>query len=294
MILTCKARRPTRSVCIRDVALGGQAPIRVQTMVKQPTTNAAKVLDEIRRTACVYPRDLGEREILVLKELNLWEDALRCGPFRCDITRVSVPDRDSVEPFGEIVAGSPLPVVADIHFHAPLALAAMEKGCHKLRINPGNIGDPGLIREIAQESIRRKIPIRVGVNAGSLQKDLLEQYGPHSAVALAESARRSLEILENEGCRDLVVSLKANSAKLTIEAYRRMAKQCVYPLHLGVTEAGFGRAAVINSWAGIGVLLREGIGDTLRISLTEDPALEVVTGGLLQEYLGLRGEPRSG
>ena len=127
MILTCETSKPTRSVCIRDVTLGGQAPIRVQTMVKQPTTNPAKVLNEIRRTACVNPRDLGEREILVLKELNLWEDALRCGPFRCDITRVSVPDRDSVEPFGEIVAGSPLPVVADIHFHASLALAAMER-----------------------------------------------------------------------------------------------------------------------------------------------------------------------
>jgi (E)-4-hydroxy-3-methylbut-2-enyl-diphosphate synthase len=132
------------------------------------------------------------------------------------------------------------------------------------------------------------VPIRVGVNAGSLERDLLERYGPHSAEALAMSALRSVEMLESEGCRDLVISLKANSAKMTIEAYRIIAQRCDYPLHLGVTEAGFGRAAVVNSWAGIGALLQSGIGDTLRVSLTEDAVLEVVVGGLLLKYLGLR------
>ncbi|MFH1741441.1 MAG: flavodoxin-dependent (E)-4-hydroxy-3-methylbut-2-enyl-diphosphate synthase [bacterium] len=283
-----RERRASRSVRVKNLPIGDGAPISVQTMVKQPTSNVEAILKEIRCTARVRAEDLGEREANALRELNAWEDAVRYGPFTCDLTRVSVPDRDAVEPFGEIVAASPLPVVADIHFHAPLALAALEKGCHKLRINPGNIGDPGLVSEIAQEAVRRSVPIRVGVNAGSLQKDLLERYGPHSAEGLAESACRSLEILESEGCRALVVSLKANSAKMTIEAYRIMATRCDYPLHLGVTEAGFGRAAIVNSWAGIGALLQEGIGDTLRVSLTEDAALEVVVGGLLLEYLNLR------
>ena len=278
----------TRRVRVGGVLIGGNAPVSVQTMVKQPTAHVEAVLDEIRRTASVRAEDLGEREGNVLKELEAWEDALHFGPFKCDLTRVSLPDRSAVEPFGEIVSASPLPVVADIHFQAFLALAALEKGCHKIRINPGNIGDSGLVREIARESRRRGVPIRVGVNAGSLQKDLLERYGPHSAQGLAESALRSIEILESEGCGDLVVSLKANSAKMTIEAYRIIARQCEHPLHLGVTEAGFGRAAVVNSWAGIGALLQSGIGDTLRVSLTEDAALEVIVGGLLLEYLGSR------
>jgi (E)-4-hydroxy-3-methylbut-2-enyl-diphosphate synthase len=256
-------------------------------MVKQSTADVEAVLGEIRRTVVVRAEDLGEREANVLRELEAWDDAISFGPFQCDLTRVSLPDRSSIEPFGEIVSRSPLPIVADIHFQASLALAALEKGCHKIRINPGNIGDSSLVREIARESRRRGVPIRVGVNAGSLEKDLLERYGPHSAEALAMSALRSVEMLESEGCRDLVISLKANSAKMTIEAYRIIAQRCDYPLHLGVTEAGFGRAAVVNSWAGIGALLQSGIGDTLRVSLTEDAVLEVVVGGLLLKYLGL-------
>ncbi len=288
MKIPLRQRRESRPVAVQDVIIGGDAKISVQTMVKQPTDDVDAVLDEIGRTVSVNVEDLGEREQHVLGELEAWRHAKEQEPFRCDLTRVGIPSRDAIEPFGEIVSASPLPVVADIHFHAKWALAALEKGCHKLRINPGNIGDPGLVREIAQESKRRGVPIRVGVNAGSLQKDLLEKHGPHSPQALAESAMRSVQILEEESVQDLVVSLKANTAKTTIDAYRIVASQCDYPLHVGVTEAGFGRAAVINSWAGIGVLLREGIGDTLRVSLTEDPALEVVVGGLLLTYLGLR------
>ncbi len=288
MRIPVREQRETRRVTVRDVAIGGDARISVQTMVKQPTTHVAGVLEEIQRTVSVCVEDLGEREQHVLGELGAWRDAKDREPFRCDLTRVGLPNREAAEPFGEIVSASPLPVVADIHFHAKLALTALEKGCHKLRINPGNIGDPGLLREIAQESKRRSVPIRVGVNAGSLQKDLLEKHGPHSPGALAESAMRSVELMENVGMDDLVISLKANTAKMTIDAYRIVAAQCDYPLHLGVTEAGFGRAAVVNSWAGIGVLLREGIGDTLRVSLTEDPALEVVVGALLLKYLDLR------
>ncbi len=287
-VIKPKSRRLSRAVRVRELQVGGDAPVTVQTMVKQPTRDVGAVLREIHRTAVVSANELEDREINILKQLAAWDDAVQLGPFRCDITRVSVPDVESVRPLGEIVSGSPLPVVADIHFQGELALAALEQGCHKLRINPGNITDRGLLQEIAQEARRRHVPIRVGVNAGSLQKDLVDRYGLHSPQALAESAFRSVEILEGEGCRDLVLSLKANTAQATIAAYRLVADRCDYPLHLGVTEAGLGSAAVINSWAGIGVLLWEGIGDTLRVSLTEDARLEVVIGGLLLKYLGLR------
>lgn len=287
-------RRKTKQVKVRDVLVGGDAPIPVQTMVKVPTTDYDAVMHEIETSVCIHAEDLPLREQNILKELGCWEDAMELGPFHCDITRVSVPGEESAEVFERIVKNSPLPIVSDIHFRPPMALAALRAGTHKLRINPGNIRDPKLLRMIARESVDRGIPIRVGVNAGSLDPKLLTEYGDHSAEALAISATNSVRLIEEEGVSDIVVSLKANDARWTIDAYRRFAATNEYPLHLGVTEAGCGRAAVINSWAGLGALLQMGIGDTIRISLTEDSRLEVVVGHLLLHYLGLPRNPFHG
>ncbi len=280
-------RRVTRQVMVRNVPVGGDAPIAVQTMVKVPTTDYDSVMREIEASVSIHPEDLPGREQNILKELLCWEDACALAPFHCDITRVSVPEEESADVFERIVKNSPIPVVSDIHFRPPMAIAALKAGTDKLRINPGNIRDPKLLRQIARESIERGTPMRVGVNAGSLDRTLLEKYGNHSAEALAISATNSVRLMEEEGVNDIVVSLKANDARWTIDAYQIFAKQNDYPLHLGVTEAGCGRAAVINSWAGLGSLLQRGIGDTIRISLTEDSRLEVVVGHLMLHYLGL-------
>lgn len=290
----CKPRRKTRQVKVRDILVGGDAPISVQTMVKVPTENYDDVMREIESTVSIHVEDLPEREQNILKELQCWEDALELSPFHTDITRVSVPHEEAAGTFDKIVKNSPLPIVSDIHFRPPMALAALEAGTDKLRINPGNIRDPKLLKRIAQEAVRRKVPIRVGVNAGSLDPKLLAQYGEHSAEALAISATQSVRLMEEEGVEDIVVSLKANDARWIIDAYKIFAAQNDYPLHLGVTEAGCGRAAVINSWAGLGALLQMGIGDTIRISLTEDARLEVVVGHLLLHYLGLPRHPFNG
>ena len=272
---------------MRDIPIGGDAPIPVQTMVKVPTSDYDAVMKQIEASASIDPHALPEREQNILKELQCWNDACELAPLHADINRVSVPDEASAEAFAKIVKASPIPVVADIHFRMPMALAALEGGADKLRINPGNIRDPKLLRNIARESVARNTPIRVGVNAGSLDKDLRAQYGEHSAEALAVSAANSVQLMEEEGVTEIAVSLKANDARWTIDAYRIFAERSPYPLHLGVTEAGCGRAAVINSWAGLSTLLQMGIGDTIRISLTEDSRLEVIVGHLLLHYLGL-------
>ncbi len=280
-------RRKTRQVRVRNLPIGGGAPIPVQTMVKVPTTDYDAVMREIEASIRIMPEDLPDREQNILKELQCWEDACELAPFHSDVNRVSVPDEDSAGTFERIVRDSPVPLVSDIHFRPPMALAALEAGTDKLRINPGNIRDPKLLKKIAREAVARGTPIRVGVNAGSLDKDLLDRYGDHSAEALAISAANSTRLMEEEGVSNLVVSLKANDARWVIDAYRIFAGMNDYPLHLGVTEAGCGRAAVVNSWAGLGALLQMGIGDTIRVSLTEDSRLEVVVGHLLLHYLGL-------
>lgn len=282
-----KPRRQSKRLVIGGVPIGGGEPIAVQTMVKVPTTDYDSVMREIEGCIAIDPEQLPLREQNILKALGCWEDAMELRPFHCDITRVSVPNEDSAETFVKIVKNSPLPIVSDIHFRPPMALAALEAGTHKLRINPGNIRDPKLLKKIGSELRERGIPVRVGVNAGSLDRDLLAQYGNHSAEALAISAANSVRLMEEEGVEDIVVSLKANDARWIIDAYRRFAENSPYPLHLGVTEAGVSRSAVINSWAGLGALLQMGIGDTIRLSLTEDSRLEVVAGHLLLHYLGL-------
>jgi (E)-4-hydroxy-3-methylbut-2-enyl-diphosphate synthase len=280
-------RRKTRMVTVRDIPIGCGAPIPVQTMVKVPTTDYDAVMKQIESTAKVMPEDLGDREQNILKDMQCWELVCELAPFYCDITRVSIPNQESADTLARIIQNSPIPVVADIHFRSSMALAAIEAGTDKLRINPGNIRDPKLLKQIAREAVAHKVPVRVGVNAGSLDRDLLEKYGHHSAEALAISAANSTRLIAEEGVEDILVSLKANDARWVIDAYKIFAQDNDYPLHLGVTEAGCGRAAVVNSWAGLSALLQMGIGDTIRISLTEDPRLEVITGHLLLHYLGL-------
>lgn len=206
----------------------------------------------------------------------------------CDIARVAVPDAAAAESLREICRLSPLPVVADIHFDYRLALLSAEAGAAKIRINPGNIGGMDKVRAVASACRERGIPIRVGVNAGSLEKRLLDKYGGPTAEAMVESAADHIECLTACGFEDICLSLKASDVPLTVEAYRLAAKTFPYPLHLGVTEAGTSYNGTINSAVGIGALLCEGIGDTIRVSLTADPVEEVRAGTAILRAAGLR------
>jgi (E)-4-hydroxy-3-methylbut-2-enyl-diphosphate synthase len=208
----------------------------------------------------------------------------------CQIVRVAVPDEEAAEALKNFLARSPLPVVADIHFDHRLALRALEAGVHALRINPGNIGDRRKVEELARAAKDRRIPIRIGVNAGSLEKDLLEKHGRPTPEALVESALRHAEILEGLDFHDIKISLKASDVPTTVAACRLMAGKCDYPLHLGVTEAGTARAGSIKSAVGLGILLFEGIGDTIRVSLTAPPEEEVRAGLEILTSLGFRPE----
>ena len=193
----------------------------------------------------------------------------------CDILRVSVPSIDDVHLISAIKSEISIPLVADIHFDHRIAIRCVEEGVDKLRINPGNIGSHEKVREVSDVCRRNSVPIRIGVNSGSLEKDLLEKYGSPCADALVESAIRHVRLLEEQNFYDMVISIKASSVPTMIEAYRKLDKLCDYPLHLGVTEAGTERMGVIKSAVGIGSLLCDGIGDTIRVSLTEDPVLEI-------------------
>ena len=245
---------------VGGVLVGGDAPISVQSMTNTRTEDAAATLAQIGRLA-----DAG-----------------------CDIVRVAVPGKAAAAALREIVAGSRLPVVADIHFDHRLALAAAEAGVHGLRLNPGNIGGPERVAEVAAAASARGIPIRIGVNSGSLEKDILERDGRPTAAGMVESASRHAEMLEKVGFRDIVLSLKASDVLMGVEANRSMAARCDYPLHLGVTEAGTAAAGAVRSSVGIGILLAEGIGDTVRVSLAAPPEDEVRVGRLILSSLGLR------
>jgi (E)-4-hydroxy-3-methylbut-2-enyl-diphosphate synthase len=205
-----------------------------------------------------------------------------------DIVRVAVPHWEDAEALSAIAAKSTVPIVADIHFQWKYAMAALEAGVHGLRINPGNIKYQDKVRLIAREAAARGVPIRIGVNAGSLEKDLLARYGSPTPEALVESALREARILEDEGFFDIKISVKHSSPRLMIEAYRMLAEACDYPLHLGVTEAGPMPMGAVKSAVGIGTLLAEGIGDTIRVSLTDDPVEEVKVGTWILQSLGLR------
>lgn len=257
-------RRPTRQVTVGGVAVGGAAPVSVQSMAKCPTA------------------DVGA----VLAQLHAAQDA------GADFMRLAIPDRAALAAFREIRGQSPLPLVADVHFDYRLAIGAAEAGADKLRINPGNIGGRDRLFAVAAAARERSIPIRVGVNAGSLEKAFAEAHGGATPSALCESALQSVSQLEAVGFSDVVVSIKASDVQRTVEGNRLFAGRSDVPLHLGVTEAGFGLAGVVGSAIGLGVLLYEGIGDTIRVSLTEPPEREVETGVEVLKAVGLRGGVR--
>jgi (E)-4-hydroxy-3-methylbut-2-enyl-diphosphate synthase len=252
-------RRKTRRVSIGGVPVGGGAPITVQTMTKTRTGDVEGTVAQI----------------------------LAAAEAGCDIVRVTVNDREAADAMQEIVRRSPIPVVADIHFNHVFALKAIEAGVAKVRINPGNIGARERIHQVLGAAAAKGIPIRIGVNSGSLEEDILQKHGYPTAEALYESAMRHVEICEGFGFRDVIISVKSTDVRLMIEAYRLVAERTDIPLHLGVTEAGPTRTGTIKSAVGIGALLAEGIGDTIRVSLTDDPVREVEVGKEILRSLSL-------
>ncbi len=254
-------RKKTREIHIGNVRIGNQAPVSVQSMTNTQTTDTIATVKQI-------------------------EALMAAG---CDIVRMAVPDQAAAENIYTIKSAvGNVPLVADIHFDYRLALKAMEQGIDALRLNPGNIGDEDRVRAVVSEAKKRGIPIRIGVNAGSLDKRLLEKYGKATPEALVESALQHVQILEKLDFHDLKISLKAHDVPLTIAAYRLMSEKTDYPLHLGITEAGTVNTGMIKSAVGIGALLAEGIGDTFRISLTGDPVVEVKVANEILKSLGLR------
>ncbi|MBO5248419.1 MAG: flavodoxin-dependent (E)-4-hydroxy-3-methylbut-2-enyl-diphosphate synthase [Clostridia bacterium] len=247
-----------KKIVTRGVPVGGGAEIAIQSMCSIPFTR----FDDLAKQA------------LELQDAG------------CDILRVALPDEASAEPFSRLRNMLHIPLVADIHYDYRLALRALEAGADKIRINPGNT-DKTHLKLVTDAAKERNVPIRVGVNAGSLEKDLLEKYGKPTAEALAESAQRNVELLEQLDFDDIVVSMKASDVKMMVNAYRIFAKTSPYPLHLGVTEAGTLRSGTVKSSVGIGALLLDGIGDTIRVSLTADPAEEVETAKILLRSLDL-------
>jgi (E)-4-hydroxy-3-methylbut-2-enyl-diphosphate synthase len=242
------------------VDVGGDAPIRVQSMT---TTKTADVNATLQQMASLVATG-------------------------CEIVRVAVPHWEDAEALKEIAEHATIPVIADIHFQWKYAMAALEGGIHGLRINPGNIKYQDKVRLIAREAKARSVPIRIGVNGGSLEKPLLEKYGSATPEALVESAMNEVRILEDEDFTDIKISVKHSNPSVMIEAYRQLAAACDYPLHLGVTEAGPMPMGGVKSAVGIGTLLAEGIGDTIRVSLTDDPVEEVKVGMTILQSLGLK------
>lgn len=253
-------RKKTREIWIGPIKIGGDAPISVQSMTKTDTLDIRKTVRQIRR----------------LEEAG------------CEIVRVAVVNEESAHAIAEIKKRIKIPLIADIHFHYRLALKAMESGADGLRINPGNIGGRDRLKTIVIEAKDRSIPIRIGVNAGSLERGLLKRFGGATAEAMVSSALRTIESMEDLGFHQIKVSLKASDVPRTLEAYRLFSEKSDYPLHLGITEAGRGSGAIVKSSIGIGLLLSEGIGDTLRVSLTGDPMEEVRVGYDILRSLKIR------
>ena len=253
-------RKLTRKIMVGGVPVGGGAPVSIQSMLNTRTTDVDGCLAQIRALAAAG----------------------------CEIARLAVPDMEAAEAFGAICAASPLPLVADIHFDYRLAIRAAENGAAKIRINPGNIGGEERVRAVVEACGARSIPIRIGVNGGSLEPRLLEKYGHPTPEALVESAFGHIALLEKYDFYDICVSMKSSSVPLMIEAYRLFSERSDYPLHVGVTETGTKRMGTIKSAMGIGALLCQGIGDTMRVSLTADPVQEVLTAKDILKAAGLR------
>lgn len=255
-----RPRRKTRQVSIGDVVVGGDAPISVQSMTNTRTDDVEATVAQIER----------------LEEVG------------CEIVRVAVPDAAAVAALPEIVGKAEIPVVADIHFDYRLGVGAIEAGVHGVRINPGNIGSRERVEAIVSAAKNRGIPIRIGVNSGSLEEDILERDGRPTARGMVESSLRHIDLLEDMGFRDLILSLKASDVLMTIEANELIASKCDYPLHLGITEAGTVPSGAIRSSVGLAVILAQGIGDTIRVSLAGPPEEEVRVGRKILASLGLR------
>ena len=253
-------RKHTRQIHIGPVAIGGGAPISVQSMCNTKTTDTEATVAQIK--------------------------ALQAAG--CDIVRLAVPDMEAAKNLGNIIRAVEVPLVADIHFDYKLALEAIEQGISALRLNPGNIGGEEKVKAVVQAAKAKHIPIRIGVNAGSLDKKILAKYGAITPEALVESAMQHIRILEALDFHDMKISLKAHDVPLTLAAYRLMSETVDYPLHLGITEAGTVNTGIIKSAVGIGALLAEGIGDTFRISLTGDPVVEVKVANEILKSLGLK------
>jgi (E)-4-hydroxy-3-methylbut-2-enyl-diphosphate synthase len=254
-------RRKTRQIRLGAVLIGGGVDVVVQSMTCTPTTDVEATVSQIKALE-------------------------KAG---CEVVRVAVPDMEAARSLGEIKKGISIPIIADIHFDHELALEAVRQGVDGLRINPGNIGGSEKVREAVAAVRERKLPIRIGVNSGSVEKHLLEKYGGPLPAALVESALGHVKLLEDEGYHEIKISVKASSVADTIAAYRLLSEECDYPLHLGVTEAGTLLPGAIKSALGIGTLLMEGIGDTLRVSLTADPVEEVRAAYHILNSLGLKG-----
>lgn len=252
----------TRQILVGNVPIGGGAPVSIQSMLNTKTTDVEESLAQIKKLAAAG----------------------------CQIVRLAVPNREAACGFAEICKQSPLPLVADIHFDYQLAILAAEGGASKIRINPGNIGGEDRVKAVVEVCKDKKIPIRIGVNGGSLDKALLEKYGHPTPEALVESAFQHLELLEKEGFYDTCVSMKSSSVPNMVAAARLFRSRCDYPLHIGVTETGPVRQGLIKSAMGIGALLLDGIGDTLRVSLTDDPVEEVYAAKDILKAAGLRKE----
>ncbi|HKM40136.1 MAG TPA: flavodoxin-dependent (E)-4-hydroxy-3-methylbut-2-enyl-diphosphate synthase, partial [bacterium] len=242
------------------VKIGGGSAISVQSMTKTDTR-------DIKGTS---------------KQISALVDA------GCELIRLAVPDLEAAQALATLCHNTSVPLIADIHFDYRLALAALKAGVAGLRLNPGNIGGPERVREVALAAKERQIPIRIGVNAGSLEPSIKERYGGINAAGMVESALNQAKLLEQVGHRDIILSLKSSNVLLTVDAYRMVADECDYPLHVGITEAGTVRRGTVRSAVGMGILLNEGIGDTIRVSLTSDPVEEVKVGYEILRSLELR------
>ncbi len=252
-------RRLSREVSVGSLKIGGNNPISIQSMTNTDTRDAKATIEQIKR----------------LEEVG------------CDVVRVAVPDIEAAKNIGEIKKNVNIPVIADIHFDYKLALEAIEQGVDGVRINPGNIGNTDRVKMVVNKCKEKNLKIRIGVNGGSLEKDLLQKYGSATAEALVESALGHVKILEDLDFYNIVISLKSSDIYKTIEAYELISKKVDYPLHIGITESGSVKKGTIKSSIGVGALLLKGIGDTVRISLTGDPTEEVIVGKEILRSLGL-------
>lgn len=255
-------RKITRIVNVGGIKIGGEAPVVIQSMTNTDTRDVKKTLEQI-------------------------DKLVKAG---CQIVRCAVPDMEACDALKEITEKSPVPIVADIHFDYRLALKAIDNGVAKLRINPGNIGSIDRVKAVVEKAKEKNIPIRIGVNSGSLEKDILERDGKPTAKGLVESALRHVKILEDLNFYDIVISIKSSNVPMMIESYKLMSEKCNYPLHLGVTESGTVFKGTIKSSIGIGTLLAEGIGNTIRVSLTSDPIEEIKVAKEILRALGYTKE----